>query len=84
MQRQLGTALDLPRPAPSRDDPELVEDVVAYCLKGVAAGADGDDPVQGVSGLYCEWDGGVRVVTQNGQVLPYVIGPLPGRDGPVA
>ncbi|AUH33623.1 glycosyl transferase family 90 [Paracoccus tegillarcae] len=81
LEQQLAATMDRPRAMPPSDDPELAEDIAAYCLKGVAPEGG---TLNGVSGLYCVWDGDESVVNRDGRALPYAIGTPPGGGGLVA
>lgn len=81
LDQRLLAAMDRPRPAADADDPELVEDVAAYCLRGLTPDIGPADaaPPEDVSGLYCEWNGAETVLNRNGQPLSYAF--FAGRDG---
>lgn len=77
---RLSATMDRPGPGPARDDPELVEDVARFCLKGLVGGGQGHE---GASSLFAEWDGGGRVVNRKGRALPYAADLAPGTETPV-
>lgn len=74
---RLDAVIDHAAPARRGDDTDLVEDVAAYCLKGLAPGAGDPDCV---SNLCADWDGGDRVINRQGKPLPFAFGQLPGQS----
>lgn len=81
LQHRLRTVLDRPLAAKPHPDPDFVEDVAAFCLKGLAP----DDRGLGdVSPYYAHWDGDTEVSDRDDKVLPYVFAPLQGETRPTA
>ncbi|WP_299906865.1 glycosyl transferase family 90 [uncultured Paracoccus sp.] len=80
LDQRLAASMDRPRPGPEREDPELVEDLARFCLKGLGPGGAG---IGDVSGIYVDWDGRDGVRDRKGAPLPFAIGKGAGGGTPI-
>lgn len=82
LEQRLLRVMDRAPEAPHQQDDAFVEDVAAFCLRGLQPGGDADPAVG--SGIYGIWDGGPTVRDKGPGLQPIRIGPQPGHPHDIA